>query len=88
MLIPRAAEGEPRTPDGHPLPCSRCDQRSAVWVGDEPRCGRHIGESLPASVRVSLSVDRARSARLIRNSNIETTTDVSTSGSSRKGGHP
>lgn len=63
-LIRRPVEGEPATPDGKPLPCSQCDLRALLWIGDEPRCGRHMSDKLPSKVRQALAVDRARAERL------------------------
>jgi hypothetical protein len=60
----QAGPGEPRDEHNRPLPCSQCDRRSLVYVGDEPRCGFHVAPSLPQSKRLALAVDRARKGRL------------------------
>jgi hypothetical protein len=60
----QAGPGEPRDDQDRPLPCSQCDRRSLVYVGDEPRCGFHVAPGLPQSKRLALEVDRARKGRV------------------------
>lgn len=60
----KAGPGEPRDERNRPLPCSQCDRRALVYVGDEPRCGFHVAPGLPESKLRALEVDRARKARL------------------------
>ncbi len=60
----KAFIGEPADEHGNALPCTRCDRRARSRVGPnrEPRCMRHLSDTLPLDQQ--REIDAARLARL------------------------
>lgn len=54
----KAFIGEPADERGNALACVSCSRRARYRVGDEPRCGVHLTDTLPDAQRQSLAASR------------------------------